>query len=163
MPHRIGLRLLTAAVTIAMLLGLAAPARADLTAFWGFSPTVATRSSQGFSIDVTKAIVGGEFEWANINEKKADLAPGLKTYVFNGMLVTPGRKVQFYLVAGWGRYRETLNTVERTGDMTNLGVGLKYRLLGPVKLRLDYRVFSLHGSPVVKTPKRFYAGITLGF
>jgi len=43
-----------------------------------------------------------------------------------------------------------------------VGGGLKLRLLGPLKARFDYRVFSLRGAPLFKSPKRFYAGITLG-
>jgi hypothetical protein len=40
---------------------------------------------------------------------------------------------------------------------------MKVRLAGPVRLRLDYRVFNLRGSPRYSTPQRFYAGLNLSF
>ena len=46
---------------------------------------------------------------------------------------------------------------------SNIGGGAKIRLVGPLRLRLDYRVFNLHGSPKFKNPQRFYAGINLSF
>jgi hypothetical protein len=36
-------------------------------------------------------------------------------------------------------------------------------LIGPLRLRLDYRVFTLQGSPLHPKPQRFYAGINLKF
>jgi hypothetical protein len=162
MSQRMTRIVVTTTLTLMALLFRPAPARADLTAFWGFSPTPVDRQSRGFSIGASKTLLGGEFEWANTTEKTPSAAPGLKTYMFNGMLITPGHKAQIYLTAGWGRYRETLGVTEDSGFTTNVGGGLKIRLLGPIKLRLDYRVFSLRGTPLVKTPKRFYAGITFG-
>jgi hypothetical protein len=83
--------------------------------------------------------------------------------MFNGMLITPGRKTQVYLTAGWGRYRETLGVAEQSGFTTSVGGGLMIKIAKPLKLRLDYRVFSLRGAPgpIVKSPTRFYAGLTL--
>ncbi len=40
---------------------------------------------------------------------------------------------------------------------------MKIKLAGPLRLRLDYRVFLLRGSPLYEKPQRFYAGINLGF
>jgi hypothetical protein len=45
----------------------------------------------------------------------------------------------------------------------NVGGGVKMSLAGPLRLRLDYRVFTLKGSPRYATPQRFYAGINLKF
>ena len=36
-------------------------------------------------------------------------------------------------------------------------------LFGPLRLRLDYRVFTLQGSPRHSKPQRFYAGLNLKF
>jgi hypothetical protein len=154
--------LVTTTFAVLALFALPAPARADITGFFGFSPTPATRPARGFSLGVNTVLLGGEFEWATTSETAAKAAPGLKTYMFNGMLITPGRHAQLYLTAGWGRYRETLNAAEETGNTTNVGGGLKIRVAGPLKVRIDYRMFSLRGTPSVKNPKRFYVGATLG-
>ena len=45
----------------------------------------------------------------------------------------------------------------------NLGGGAKIRLLGPLRIRLDYRVFRLQGSPLFSTYQRFYAGGNIAF
>ena len=37
------------------------------------------------------------------------------------------------------------------------------RLKRPVKLRVDYRLFTLRGEPIEKTVHRVYAGINLAF
>ena len=46
---------------------------------------------------------------------------------------------------------------------TNLGGGVKYTVAGPFRLRFDYRIFSLLGSPLEKKVHRFYAGANLKF
>ena len=40
---------------------------------------------------------------------------------------------------------------------------MKIRVLGPVRLRLDYRVFQLKGEPLYATYQRFYAGANIAF
>src|SRR5262249_50276994 len=134
----------------------------DLTFFWGASPTVETRSAKGIALGTSATVFGAEFEYSRISEETVTSAPGLKTYMGNGMLITPGKKAQLYLTAGFGRYNETLNAVERTGTATNVGGGIKYKLLGPINIRADYRAISLRGSPVTAKPKRFYVGVSLG-
>ena len=44
-----------------------------------------------------------------------------------------------------------------------LGGGAKIRLVGPLRVRLDYRVFKLQGSPLYETYHRFYVGANLRF
>jgi hypothetical protein len=163
MSHRVTRTLITATLMTLALLVRPAPARADVTAFWGFTPTTSVRDTRGFSVGLNTAIFGGEYEWARQSEDTAENAPGLKTHMFNGMLITPGRKISIYLSGGFGRYTETLNLTEQTGSATNFGAGVKYRLAGPIKLRVDYRAFTLKGTPTVKHPKRIYAGLTLAF
>ena len=36
-------------------------------------------------------------------------------------------------------------------------------LFGPVKLRVDYRLFTLRGAPTEKTVHRVYAGVNTSF
>ena len=40
---------------------------------------------------------------------------------------------------------------------------MKLKLAGPLRLRLDYRVFLFHGEPLFTKSQRFYAGLNLGF
>ena len=96
-------------VTVAaLLIGMhPSPAAADVTAFWGFSPTPATRSTRGFAIGLSLIVVGFEFEYANISEDEEELVPGLRTGMFNGLVQTPTR-TQLYLTAGGGFFRESI-------------------------------------------------------
>lgn len=141
-------------------------ASADLTAFLGVNPTPANRTLTGLSGGVGLLIVGFEFEYANTREDLDELAPGLRTYMFNGLLQTPFpiAGMQFYGTAGGGVFRETLNEETETNVGINVGGGVKMNLAGPLRLRLDYRVFTLRGSDVRHSkPQRFYAGLNLKF
>ena len=153
-------------VTAALAAGLVAAspdrAAADVTAFLGFSPTPTTHSTRGFAFGLNLLIVGFELEYANTAERLAEGAPGLHTGMINGLLQTPTR-TQFYLTGGAGVYRERLGPASETHVGTNIGGGVKMGLIGPLRLRLDYRVFSLRGSPIQGTPQRFYAGANLAF
>jgi hypothetical protein len=40
---------------------------------------------------------------------------------------------------------------------------VKINLAGPLRLRVDYRVFNLHGSPRHTPVQRWYAGVNLKF
>ena len=67
---------------------------------------------------------------------------------------------------GGGVYHETLSTEpndDHTNFGTNIGGGVKITLAGPIRLRLDYRVFSLRGTPRQTNAQRLYAGINLKF
>lgn len=168
----------------ALLLFTAAPARADLTAFIGATPTPVTRPAKGFAVGTGLMIVGFEFEFASINEDlaapatAAQLAPALKTYMFNGLLQTPFplMRMQFYGTVGGGLFHETYSpdaTLTATNFATNIGGGAKITIVGPLRLRLDYRVFTLHdvntpftsaaGAGTPSTLQRFYAGVNLKF
>jgi hypothetical protein len=149
-------------LTLAVLTVRPAPAAADATAFWGFSPTVSTRSTTGFAVGVSLLIVGFEFEYAHLNEDTTAGAPGLGTGMFNAVVMTP-TKMQLYVTAGGGLYRESLDTVTRTNVGINVGGGVKVPLAGPIRLRVDYRVMTLNGSPVAKTVQRLYFGGNIAF
>ena len=82
--------------------------------------------------------------------------------MFNALLQTPTR-TQLYVTAGGGFYRERFGEVTETSFGTNIGGGLKIPLAGPLRVRLDYRVFSLRGQPLYTNPQRFYGGVNLGF
>jgi opacity protein-like surface antigen len=152
----------------------AVPASADLTAFLGRATTPSGRAVKGLAIGTGLLIVGFEFEFAATDEDlevaagAANTAPALKTFMFNGLLQTPVpiARMQFYGTAGGGVYRETLSTDsnnDSTNFGTNIGGGVKVSLAGPIRLRLDYRVFSLRGTPRHTNAQRLYAGINLKF
>jgi hypothetical protein len=142
-----------------------ASASADLTGFLGVSSSPSTRSTKGFAIGTGLLIVGFEFEYAHANEKLEKGAPSLRTFMFNGLLQTPIpiAGMQFYGTAGGGVFRETLDRTSETNLGINVGGGVKITLAGPLRLRLDYRVLTLRGSPLYSNPKRFYAGINVKF
>ncbi len=83
----------------------------------------------------------------------------------NGLLQTPIpiAGLQFYATAGGGVYRERLATLSETNVGVNVGGGVKMSLLGPLRLRVDYRVFTLRGSPLHGNTQRIYAGLNLKF
>jgi opacity protein-like surface antigen len=151
---------------LAVALLLPSSASADITAFLGVNPTPSNRTVTGLSGGVGLLIVGFEFEYANTREDPDELAPGLKTYMFNGLVQTPVpiAGMQFYATAGGGAFRETLNEETETHVGINVGGGVKMNLAGPLRLRLDYRVLTLRGSDVRHSkPQRFYAGLNLKF
>jgi hypothetical protein len=73
--------------------------------------------------------------------------------------------VQLYGTAGVGGYRERFDPIDdsTTGVGTNIGGGVKVSLLGPLRVRVDYRVFKLSGDAVYTTPQRLYVGANLAF
>lgn len=152
-------------VCCALLVLFPARASADLTGFIGSTTTPENRLARGLSVGVGLVIVGFEFEYANTNEEEVDLAPGLRTFMFNGLLQTPFpiAGMQFYGTAGAGAYRETLLNDSETNVGINVGGGVKVSLAGPLRLRFDYRVFTLQGDPRHSKPQRFYAGLNLKF
>ena len=153
---------LTAAV---VLLGAASPAFADATAFIGTTSTPANRQARGFALGVGLLVVGFEFEYASTAEEPEDAAPGLRTGMGNVLLQTPFAVfgMQPYFTTGGGVYRETLGTISETQFGINSGGGVKVSLLGPVRARIDYRVFHLRGEPLHDTVHRVYAGLNLRF
>jgi opacity protein-like surface antigen len=163
-------RFVTSVLFAAFLFGAAAPAYADLTAFLGRTTTPTGRLDKGFAIGTGLLVVGFEFEYSTTDEDltSIEVAPALKTYMFNGLLQTPFPilRMQFYGTLGGGVYHETLSTQpngDETSFGTNVGGGAKITLAGPLRVRLDYRVFSLHGNARQTPVQRFYAGINLKF
>ncbi|HEY0874994.1 MAG TPA: outer membrane beta-barrel protein [Vicinamibacterales bacterium] len=159
-------RLSIAAALLATVLLFPSTASADITAFLGVNPTPSNRTLTGLSAGVGLLIVGFEFEYANTREDIDELAPGLRTFMVNGLLQTPVPigGMQFYGTAGGGVFRERLGDDTETNVGLNVGGGVKMNLAGPLRLRLDYRVFTLRGSDVRHSkPQRFYAGLNLKF
>ena len=148
-----------------VLLALASPAFADATLFVGNTPTGGGRLAKGFAVGAGLLIVAAEFEYSSTTEKPEDAAPSFKTGMGNLLLQTPFAiaGLQPYFTTGAGVYREKLGDVQETNVGVNTGGGVKISLLGPLRARVDYRVFTLRGSPLHDVVQRLYAGVNLKF
>jgi len=155
----------TLALTAVFAVCVAAPARADLTAFLGMNTTPSTRMVKGFAAGAGLLVIGFEFEYADTNEDPDSAAPSLKTGMGNVLLQTPGAFFGFqpYFTTGLGMYNESLGTHSDTSIGYNTGGGVKVSLAGPLRLRVDYRVFKLGSGALHSPAHRFYAGLNLKF
>ncbi|MEX2270197.1 MAG: hypothetical protein WD690_01910 [Vicinamibacterales bacterium] len=151
------------AAVIAAVLAVPVPAFADATIFIGFLNKPENRVTRGFSAGIGLLVVGFEFEYANAAEDLVNRHPALQTGMGNILVQTPFSRLQFYATAGGGLYRERLDDQQETNIGVNFGGGVKFGLLGPLRARLDYRVFNLRGEPIHPTVQRFYAGVNLKF
>jgi hypothetical protein len=158
-------RFLITVCAVATLLAVPTRASADITAFVGITPTPESRAVRGFAFGFGLLIIGFEFEYSNAVEDELEGLPSLQTGSGNVLIQTPIELsgIQLYGTVGAGGYRERLIEHQETHFTTNLGGGAKIRLAGPLRLRLDYRVFRLQGHPLHSTYQRFYAGANIGF
>jgi len=139
------------------------PARADATLFLGTTPTPSSRPLSGWSVGVSMLVIGFEFEYAFTQEDADMLAPSLRTGMGNVLIQTPTGGLQIYGTIGAGIYRERLGEAEVTSFGINSGGGVKVPLFGPLRARIDYRLFTLRGTPLHGRVQRFYAGANLMF
>ncbi|MEP7307611.1 MAG: hypothetical protein ABJA98_19075 [Acidobacteriota bacterium] len=157
---------MTLGVLVAMMAVSARPAFADVTAFIGANTSPANRQVRGFGIGMgLLVVVGIEFEYTNTTDDPTAKAPSLKIGSGNLVLQSPVPifGVQPYFTTGGGFYSETLGTRNDTGFAPNTGGGVKISLLGPIGVRVDYRVFKLASGALVSPAHRVYAGINLKF
>jgi len=157
------LRLVLALVV--MMSTWARPAFADVTAFLGTTTTPDPRLAKGFAVGGGLLIIGFEFEYSSTDEDSLAAAPALKSGMGNVLLQTPVEilHMQPYFTTGAGVYHERLLVHERTSFAGNIGGGVKIGLIGPLRLRLDYRAFNLGNDAVTSTAHRLYAGLNLKF
>jgi hypothetical protein len=158
---------ITRAIAAAALLCALSPAAAfaDVTAFIGANTTPANRQVRGAAGGISLLIVAFEFEYAFTPDDPSASAPSLKTGMGNVLLQTPFPVAGFqpYVTGGGGIYNESLGAHSDTSIGTNAGGGVKLTLIGPLRLRVDYRVFKL-GSGALNSPAhRVYAGLNLNF
>jgi hypothetical protein len=146
---------------------LLAPTRAwaDATLFIGSTTTPDARLAKGFAVGAGLLIVGFEFEYSNTGEDIAGNAPSLRTGMGNLLLQTPVAigGIQPYFTSGGGMFRERLEDRQETSFAGNVGGGAKISLAGPLRLRIDYRIFTLGGEPLHTRVHRVYAGANLKF
>jgi opacity protein-like surface antigen len=153
-------------IALAGLLALPATASADITAFFGVGHRPETRTVKGAAVGLSIIAVGFEVEYADFAEKDEGdtAAPRLRTGMVNAIVQTPTSGAQLYATAGVGLYRENFRLDwQETNTAINIGGGLKMGLMGPVKLRVDYRFFALRGNPIEKSVHRVYAGLNASF
>ena len=156
-------RIRTAGLAVVLLALSSVPARADITAFIGANTTPANRQVRGGALGFGLLVVAVEIEYAYTPDDLTATAPSLKTGMGNLILQTPVSFMGFqpYFTTGAGLYQEELGTHSDTGVGFNTGGGVKVSLAGPIRLRVDYRIFKL-GSGALNSPAhRFYAGINL--
>ena len=150
-----------------MLSGGAKPVFADATVFFGPNRTPANRAATGAALGISLLVIGFEFEYSATPEEQSVNAPALKTGMFNILAQTPFGGLsgfQLYGTAGGGMYREQIGARhEETSFGSNFGGGVKIMLAGPLRVRFDYRVFSLNGKPVHRRPQRIYIGLNVAF
>ena len=110
-------------------------------------------------------VVGFEFEYSSNPQDPLAGAPSLRIGSVNGMVQTPFEvaRMQFYATVGGGVFKEVLGAVTETNFVANTGGGVKIAIYGPIRLRIDYRVFKLSGSPLSSHQQRLYAGLNLKF
>ncbi len=137
-----------ALLAFGLLVSTAAPAHADFTAFLGATTTPTNRQVSGGAIGSGLLVIAFEFEYSSTTGDLANGAPSLKLGSGNGLLQAPVPIFGFqpYVTAGVGVYRERLGSSTETGIAPNVGGGVKMALLGPLRLRLDYRRFRLGGN-----------------
>jgi hypothetical protein len=143
----------------------ATSAFADITGFIGANTTPENRRAQGFAVGAGVLLFGFEFEYASNPDEPDAQAPSLRTGSGNLLIQTPFAIYGFqpYFTTGLGVYRETLGRRQDTGLAFNTGGGVKISLIGPIRLRLDYRVLKLGDEALESPVQRIYAGLNLKF
>jgi hypothetical protein len=159
------MRMRLAVLAVALMALTPSIAHADATAFLGRNSAGENRSvTRGLAVGVSLLVVGFEFEYANSKEDLTTGRPSLRTTsgnVFAQTFGLPG--FQLYATTGAGIYRERTPTDQETAFLLNNGGGIKINVAGPIRARVDYRVFTLRGNPQHKNVQRIYAGLNLAF
>jgi hypothetical protein len=152
-------------LTLAVLVAASSPAQADATLFIGANTAPANRTAKGFAVGAGLLVLGFEFEYSDTTDDVKSAAPSLKTGTGNLLLQSPVAFAGFqpYFEIGGGLYHEELGTISNTGFVGNTGGGLKISLIGPVRLRVDYRAFTLKNGALTTPAHRIYAGVNLKF
>ena len=159
------MRPLKSALACVMFALAAAPAWADATIFLGANTTPSNRAVRGGALGAGLLILGFEAEYGFTPDDPTAAAPSLVTGSGNVLIQTPVEvfRLQPYVTTGAGLYREKLAGHQDTSFALNTGGGVKITVIGPLRLRVDYRVFKL-GSDALHSPAhRIYAGLNLKF
>jgi len=158
-------RIRAVALGVGLVLACASVAQADATVFIGASSNPTNRGARGFAVGAGFLIVAFEFEYASVSDDPDSGAPSLKTGMGNVLLQTPVPIFGFqpYFSVGGGVFHESIGSHSETNFAPNTGGGVKISLVGPLKLRVDYRVFRLGNGALYSPAHRIYAGLNIGF
>ena len=160
-------RALSRLVPAALVLVAVSPARAhaDATLFIGANTSPVNRTAKGAAIGAGLLVLGFEFEYSDTTDDVRSGAPSLKTGTGNMLVQSPVAFAGFqpYFEIGGGVYHEELGAISNTGFVGSTGGGLKISLIGPIRLRVDYRAFTLKNGALTTPAHRVYAGINLKF
>ena len=159
------MRLVRPLLVIAAFLATTSSVWADATLFVGTSTTPSNRAARGFAVGAGLLVIGFEFEYSDTTEDETEAAPSLRTGMGNVLVQSPVAifRLQPYFTTGAGVYRERFGDLSETSFGANTGGGAKISLLGPLRARIDYRVFTLKGDALFSTVHRFYVGANLRF
>ena len=159
------MRFMKRALICAMVLFAAAPVWADATVFLGANLTPTNHAVRGGALGAGLLIIGFEGEYAFTPDDPEAAAPSLVTGSGNVLLQTPFAVLglQPYVTTGAGLYREKLGTHQDTSFALNTGGGVKVSLVGPLRLRVDYRVFKLGSGALSSPAHRISLGLNLKF
>lgn len=164
-----------AACLVVLMLMNPVSARGDATVLVGLTYVDALRPSYGFSFGYRPSVVGFEIEYLGTfgQTTPGDYSAG---GIFASVIVQPVTisHVQIFAVGGFGAWGEGFAGGKRTGVLNagNVGGGVLVGLAGPLKLRLDYRLFLLGEvaeaevgaiAPSRKHPQRIAAGLHFAF
>jgi hypothetical protein len=155
----------TAVLARVVVAGAPPVARADIPGFIGATTTPESRMARGLAAGLGLLVVAFEFEYSSTPEDLVSAAPSVRSGSGNILLQTPVPVfgIQPYFTTGGGIYREVLGVHEQTGFAPNVGGGAKVSLVGPLRLRIDYRIFRLGDDALYSSTHRIYAGLNLNF
>jgi hypothetical protein len=162
-----------------MMLGLSAGAAVaqtptgpvNLTAFAGAAmvPDAHAVSGIGVGVRPQPGPVSIEFEYSRSRSDPTRPVPAIVTLAGNFLVQVPVRQSRFELYGAFGVGFYVLQPDPQSGEDAdsawNFGGGAKVTLAGPLKLRIDYRVFRLAASPGRHHSdlRRLSVGIVAGF
>jgi hypothetical protein len=167
-----GRKLIRTAWLAALIVMVPVSARGDATVLLGLMSGDGPRPSVGAAFSYCPSVAGFEIEYLGTlgGETAGHSSAG---GIFGSVIVQlpTSSNVQFFAMGGFGVWGETFADGKGTGELgaKNIGGGVKIRIAGPLRLRLDYRLFVLGDSqdgdrgPSTKHPQRFSAGLHLVF
>ena len=158
------------------LLATAGPASADATVYAGAVTGGGSRSVVGGAIGFfpreTGAVIGFEIDHMRTIGGVTPSRPRIESSggaLLVQVYVVP-RRFQAYGALGGGVFSQDGGDQTAAGIAANFGGGIKITLAGPLRIRLDYRLFVLSQNPdqslealSYKHPQRVTAGLALAF
>ena len=134
--------------------------------FFGANTTPSNRPATGFAVGAGLLIVGFEFEYANTERRcqrrraVAQDRHGQRPAADAGRHRAASSRTSRRAAASIGKSSARAATRASRSDT---GGGVKISLVGPLRLRVDYRVFKLGSGALTSPAHRIYAGLNLKF